>query len=162
MLLATGVCVLGVGRGRCLLYICCFMVVVAICGCLCLWALLFVFVMGSRRHSQCGWSSCVLMVAVRRRETTSSACSGENHSGEHSSVNSGIHQNGKHQNKEISGAFCQILCHWEVLVMPHIFLPDSRSFRWIPVPFHWIYQPKFHSCHRILIFQSFHRNSPRN
>ena len=56
-----GVCVLGVGRGRRLLHVRCFVVVVAVCGCLCSWALLFVVIMGGHRHSRCGRSSSVVV-----------------------------------------------------------------------------------------------------
>ena len=61
LLVTGGVCVLGVGRGCHLLHIRCFMVIVAICGHLCSWVSLFVVVMGSDRHSQCGRSSSVVV-----------------------------------------------------------------------------------------------------
>ena len=41
----------------------------------------------------------------------------------------------------------------EVLVMPHIFLLDSSHSSRFRCHSSRIYQPKFHSCHRILIFQ---------
>ena len=41
-------------RGRRLLCVRCFVVVVAVCGHLCSWASLFVVVVGGRRRSQCG------------------------------------------------------------------------------------------------------------
>ena len=56
-----GLCVLGVGRGRRLLCVRCFVVIVAVCGRLCSWALLFVVVVGSRRRSQHGRPSSVIV-----------------------------------------------------------------------------------------------------
>ena len=56
-----GVCVLGMGHGRCLLCVRCCMVVVAVCGHLCSWALLFVVVVGGCRRSQSGQSSLVVV-----------------------------------------------------------------------------------------------------
>ena len=40
----------------------------------------------------------------------------------------------------------------EVLVMPHIFLPDSGHSSEFQCHSSGIYQPKFHSCHGVLIF----------
>ena len=57
---------------------------------------------------------------------------------------------------------------WECKVLhgglsdAHIFLPDSGHSSGFQCHSSGIYQPKFHSCHRILIFQSFHQNSPWN
>ena len=50
----------GMGHGCCLLCVHCFMVVVAICGCLCSWASLFVVVMDGHCCSQCGRLSVVM------------------------------------------------------------------------------------------------------
>ena len=50
---------------------------------------------------------------------------------------------------------CLVRFDWpffEVLVMPHIFLPDSGHSGRFQCHSSGIYQPKFHSCHGILIF----------